>query len=745
MSAGIRELRQALANFDRSNTRSGRLARYARGRRRHFVNRQLIVAIGAVMLMMASSIEVGLLAFSAALIGEVVDLMLLRRVSARLKAGTSPDTIFFQTSLSALFQACGLSVFVSVMWFNIPGEAGLLVCISYFIAGAINAIMSLAFHRTASLIRLSVFALALSLLYLANFYLGSHDGTQLLFDMAATGMVVYAMLPFVGYVTKGRFRDLKQKRRQIEQALALAKANASLLAQQRETRRLASIPENAAEGVLMLDKEVRILWANPAFTKRTGYTLDEVLGKRPGEFLYGPESDDTVQKKLSDTVLTGESAQTVNLNYTKSGKPFWVESNAAPVFDEDGQLEVYVSIERDITEQKNYETDMAEAKRAAEIGEKAKTIFLANMSHEIRTPMNGIIGMADLLADSDLGPEDALYVQTIRHSSEALLTIINDILDYSKLQDGSVTINPTRFELPTFIQEISTLLGPQAGAKDLALNVNIQEGLPQYLLGDHGRLRQILLNVIGNAIKFTEFGSVDVDVACREGGGGLTIQVRDTGMGISSDRLSHIFEQFEQADAETTRQFGGTGLGLAISRQLARMMGGDVTATSTLGLGSCFTIDVNILKARPPEQGKTCAQNLPDETVFKGVTLLLAEDNRTNQLLIKKMLKSLPIRLVIAEDGSEAVAKTICEEPDVVLMDMSMPVMDGLDATREIRRLSIPQPKIIAITANAYRSDKEACMQAGMDSFLSKPLRRAELLETLASVLETRDAEPLEV
>ncbi|WP_422048372.1 ATP-binding protein [Shimia sp.] len=744
MSAGILELRQALAAFDRRNTRSGRLERYARGRRRYATSRMVVEVLGAGLIMVAVSLPMGLMALAVALVGDVLDLLVLRNIKARMDAGVSIQRIERLSTLSAMAQAAGLAAFVSLMWISLPGEVGLLLCLSYFIAASINAIMALTHHKAASIVRLCIFGGAVLLLFAVDIYWQRQGGIQLLINLSATLLVAYAMLPFVNYVTKVRFGDLHQKRQQIEQALALAKANASLLAQQRETRRLSSIPENAAEGVLMLDKDACILWANPAFTKRSGYALEEVLGRRPSEFLYGPASDAESEIYLCESINAGRTTRRVNVNYTKSGEAYWVESNVAPVFDENGELEICVSIERDITQQKQNERELAEAKRAAEIGEQAKTIFLANMSHEIRTPMNGIIGMADLLTDANLEPEQALYVQTIRHSSEALLTIINDILDYSKLQSGSMAINPSRFDLKALIQDVMHLMQPQADAKNLELNVQIQDGLRQFMWGDHGRLRQILLNVIGNAIKFTEFGSVSVEVAQNEGGCGLIIRVSDTGIGIPVNRLPHVFEQFEQANQDTTRQFGGTGLGLAISRQLARMMGGDVTATSTLGVGSCFTINVAIASARAPELPQDPAKAALDKSLFEGVKVVLAEDNRTNQLLIKKMLKDLPLRLYVAENGSDAVVTVISEEPDIVLMDMSMPVMDGLDATREIRRLSITQPKIVAITANAYNSDRAACLEAGMDDFLSKPLRRAELMETLSNILQARASEPLD-
>ena len=743
MSAGISELRQALEAFDRRNTRSSRLERYANGRRHYARTRILAESLAAAMLMAVVSVPVGFTALCAALLGDAIDFLNLRRIKAQLAAGACASQMESRATVSAVIHAAGLSVFLSLLWKYLPGEAGILLCLSFAVAASINALMAIEHHRAASLVRLWGCGLTVFALFVSDALADKQSGAQLLINMGATGLVVYAMLPFAQYVVRVRAVDLGRKRRQIEQSLALAEANASLLEKQRETRRLTSIPENAAEGVLMLDQEARILWANPAFTERSGFALDEIRGLQPSEFLYGPTSDPDAQSRLQNRVLSGEAARGVNVYYTKTGDPYWVESNVAPVFDDNGVLEAFVSIERDITQQKQHEKDLAEAKQAAEMGEQAKTIFLANMSHEIRTPMNGIIGMADLLEEADLGAEEALYVQTIRHSSEALLTIINDILDYSKLQNGGMGINPSRFDLKALLQEIIHLLQPQAEAKGLSFEMRIQDGLRQHLWGDHGRLRQILLNVIGNAIKFTAFGGVSIEVSQCEKGDGLTIRVTDTGIGISANRLPHVFEQFEQADADTTRQYGGTGLGLAISRQLAQMMGGDVTATSTLGVGSCFTIYVAIPASLTAPDAQGSLQESPQQSLFDGVTILLAEDNRTNQLLIKKLLKDLPVRLIMAQDGAEAVTKVIAETPDIVLMDMSMPVMDGLEATREIRRLSIVQPRIVAVTANAYGSDREACLEAGMNAFLTKPLRRADLLETLTKILQERAGEHL--
>lgn len=740
MAAEIHELNRALEAFDRRNAPAGLLLRYARGRLRHRLSRLTLTLFGSVILALSVSIQIGVLACLVAVTGEVLDNYQLRGVKKQLHRGEPVKNLLRKTTLTAFAQAASLSVFVAILWLAIPHEVAFLLCLAYLGAGAINAIMALAYHRSAALVRLVVYGGTLAMLFAADYYVLEHQREQFFYNLAATFMVAYTMLPFVSYVTTGRLRNLRQQRRQIEQGLELAKANAALLQRQREGRFLSSIAENAVDSIIMLDADANTLWVNPAFTRKTGYKLSEVVGKHPSDYLHGPRSDPAILERFTNAINEGVSAHGENVNYTKIGAPFWVETNLSPVFDDDGKLEMVISVDRDITLKKQREAELAEAKRAAEQGERAKTAFLATMSHEIRTPMNGIIGMSDLLSEAKLSSEEALYVQTIRHSSEALLTIINDILDFSKLQDGHLKISSVAFEVQPCLDEVMNLMRPQASAKGISLEIDIKDDLPRAVWGDDGRLRQILVNIIGNAIKFTENGSVTVQVGTVKEGPdhGLEIAVTDTGIGIAPDRIEHVFDQFAQADAATTRRFGGTGLGLAISRQLARMMGGDVTVTSAVNVGSCFVITVDFPEVNLPTKRVTDPDVLPEPKVFEGATVLLAEDNRTNRFLVQKLLKDLPLSLVTAVNGKEAVEQVKERKPDVVLMDMSMPEMDGLDATRFIRNHVSTQPHIIALTANAYRSDRQACLEAGMNGFLPKPVRRGELLQAIAKGLESR-------
>ena len=506
-----------------------------------------------------------------------------------------------------------------------------------------------------------------------------------------------------------------------------------------ELEQLSTVAQNASDSIILSGADGCIFWVNAAFTRMTGYSIEEAKGQRPGDLLNGAETDLTTVREIAEHIARGERLHRQILNYTKSGEKIWVDTNLVPVQDETGELRMVIGIERDVTASKRNAAELADAKLAAEKADRAKSEFLANMSHEIRTPMNGIIGMADLLSESDLPEEEEQYVQVIRTSSKALLKIINDILDLSRLESGKLSLTDVDFNLETCVESAVDLLRPVAQDKGLLLNVDYAPDLPDRVRTDDGRLRQILVNLVGNAVKFTSSGRIDVRVMRAKGNPyALTIDVDDTGIGLSQLQLRNIFERFSQADAATTRAFGGTGLGLTISRHLASQMGGDITVCSTPGEGSCFSLYV---QCKPPvgELEAPAARLEPDLDRIRGSKVLLAEDNRTNRLLIRKYLSDLSVELIEAQNGLEAVELCASCQPDVVLMDMSMPVMDGLTATRLIRNEQSFQPPIVALTANAFASDREACAAAGMNSFLSKPINKQHLLRCMASVMAGPD------
>ncbi|MEO6001632.1 MAG: response regulator [Opitutus sp.] len=653
----------------------------------------------------------------------------------------------------------------------------------------------------------------------------------------------------------------------VQDITARREAEQALRESQAEARKLSLVASKTDNPVLIASPSGAIEWINESFTRVMEYSLEEVVGKVPADFMTGPETDPAIITRIRHAMEQGQGISTDVVNYSKSGRKYHLRLEIQPIRDEMDQLQNFIAIETDITARVETEQTLRRAKAEADDASRSKSEFLASMSHEIRTPMNGVIGMTSLLLETPLNPEQLDFINTIRTSGEALLTVINDILDFSKIESGKLELEHMPFELAVCIEEALDLFALQASAKKLEMIYHIAPEVPSWIVGDITRLRQVIVNLVNNAVKFTPSGSIVIEVvrlsrADLEPRFMLEFTVRDSGIGIPAERRDRLFKAFSQVDSSTTRKYGGTGLGLVISQRLTILMGGGIRVESTEGEGSCFIFTVlaeaapdvpevvrprgldlltnavvlcvephpmmqrrirtllspwgarcffaptapaaaSLVKTLPAspallildgdEQGsrapfanlsaqiprllivpfgQTAPEVPPDGQTFASIfkpfktasflhtvgllfdsppaalissntasifspslarefplDVLLAEDNAVNQKVALRFLERLGYRADTVSNGLEALTTLEARHYHLVLMDLQMPEMDGLEASRQIRRrLSADrQPKIIALTANAMQGDRQRCLDAGMDDYISKPVKLTEI------------------
>ncbi len=730
------------AEFEARNSPAGRLLRYCKGRIDGMFPRLAVTASGALTLWLLHGPAVGLAVGGVVLAGEALDCLVLWLIARRSRTAPPGPGAFAASSWSAAIQALTIAASVATAWMLAPENDGRYFAMAYLAGAALNAGIVLPFHARAAKVRLNIYLATLMVLFGADVVLERGSLRGFLQDGFATVIFIYMIKIFLDFTNKGFERRIEMERDLLGQKHRVQQANEDLEEKERESRRLALVAKHANDAIVIRGADGRIEWVNDTFTRMTGYRPEEAIGKTPASLLNGPDSSAETTAMIDRAVREQRSIVARILNYRKDGSTLWVETSLTPIVEPDGSTSMIIGLERDISDTIARENELAQARAEAEDGARAKTEFLATMSHEIRTPMNGIIGMADLLGKTDLDKDQQMFVSTILASGETLLQIINDILDVTKIEAGKLHILREPFSIAACLEDVMRLLDTLAAGKGITLDLEWTSDPPEVLIGDPGRITQVILNLVGNAIKFTEAGGVKVRASVRPDGGRqqAVIEICDTGIGISSDRLDRIFDSFAQAEMDTTRRFGGTGLGLTIARMLVCAMGGDISVTSTPGKGSCFTVTLALEMAG-------ASVRLPrKETVqtpacdLGGARILVAEDNRTNRLVVRKMLSDANVRLIFAGDGEQAVGAYRDQRPDLIFMDLSMPGKDGIEATREIRdhereRNLKPVP-IIALTANGFESDRRKCLEVGMDDFLTKPVKKAGLLESAARYLK---------
>lgn len=501
------------------------------------------------------------------------------------------------------------------------------------------------------------------------------------------------------------------------------------------------IIQNMNLGLLVVDENDVITDANPNFCKMTGYTKEQIMGWPSADIFLTQESKKIIEEASNLRKHGISNAYELPVK-GKDGKDIWMLVSGSPVYDSNNHLIGSIGIHLDITERKKHEAELKEAQLKAEQSAHSKEIFLANMSHEIRTPMNAIIGMAKLLEGANLNQKEKSFLDAIKKSSNNLLVIINDILDFSKIDQGKLQLDNVPFSFSEIINNLMLQFEFMASEKNIFLDEEIDPMIQDIFIGDPTRLSQILINLIGNSIKFTNEGSVSLHCELEEQDDKsqkIKFTIRDTGIGIDKEKIETIFDSFIQEDNSISRKYGGTGLGLSISKQLISLFGGNLDVTSEKGKGSTFSFTINLDKGNEQDFIDTHTQYI-DQNILKGLKILLVEDNKMNQFLATTILEQYQIHVNVANNGEEAVNALLSSESfDLILMDIQMPVMDGIEATGIIRgKLKVKAP-IIALTANAIKGDKEKYLKAGMNDYVSKPFNQDELLGKISKLMSGKN------
>ncbi|NLS12021.1 response regulator [Vibrio sp. SM6] len=549
-------------------------------------------------------------------------------------------------------------------------------------------------------------------------------------------LVTVAVVYLLGQrVLVSPYQALYQSEQTLEkQAKVLRAQAAELKAREAESNRLARVVKNMRDAVVFTNAQIEITWVNNSFEKMTGYSLEDVRGRKP-TLLQGPETDPKVKQAISQCIDAREHGLFELINYSSSGQKYWLELALTPLYARNGQHEGFMAVERDITERKDLQARLARIAKEAQSANLAKSRFLASMSHELRTPMNGILGVGEILANSALNREQRELVETLVGSGKHMLSVLNDILDFSKVEAGKLEVHPVAFALTDLAVRLRSIYKTLCDEKGLEFTLSIEAPSDLLCVADETRIMQMLQNLLNNAWKFTQQGHIEANIrlVSEQGRYALDITVTDSGIGIDNTKLATIFEPFSQAESETTRRFGGSGLGLAIVYELAKIMQGDISVESQIGVGSQFRLHLPVTVQTQQVSSAALTNHKFDGS---GLSALIVEDNRVNVIVLKKFLTARQFQVETAENGQVAVDKVKRQSYDLILVDNHMPVMDGYEAVLQIRTLANGQDSvIIGCTADVFEETRVKLLNAGCVDVITKPISGDILDKTLSEHL----------